>query len=82
MQRGADCITEGCPGKLSYCALQTGPPRSPDIVQILIHQEDKHVEAPDVKSRHVKTKKKLHEKSHKGKALHFHTLEFISLLFI
>ena len=64
IQRGVACLTEGCPGKVSYCAVQKGPLKDPQEVHVLVQPEDKTAALPEGKNRHVKSKKKASDKAH------------------
>lgn len=69
MQRGVDCLTEGCPGNISYAALQQGARTQPEDVQVLVHPEENKTVEPQAKHRHEKPKKKA---QHKGKDKVYH----------
>ncbi len=60
MQRGAQCPTDGCPGTVTYSALQSGREANPISQELLVHREKRQEDdlREKEKARHVKAKKK------------------------
>ena len=59
------CITEGCPGTISYCALQQGPEASPQELTVLVQHEKEDRAKEKEKERHSKPKRKDESKKHR-----------------